>query len=715
MRRRLLFLILAIVAGGLALAPRGGGPSAESLIAAARKYDARILRDTWGVPHVFGKTDSDAAYGLGYAHAEDDFKTIEEGLLLVRGKLASLQGKEAAPGDYMVQLLRVWDLIDAQYQSDLSPEVRAICEAYADGVNHYAALHPAQVHRGVLPFTGKDIVAGFVFKGPFFYGLDNQVKRLFDTKAERKVSKKVADVGDFIRRGTPLGSNAFAVGPGRTPDGKTLLNINSHQPWEGPVAWYEAHVHSEEGWDMVGGTFPGAPLILLGHNRYLGWAHTVNSPDLADTYVLEMNPENPNQYKFDGEWRDLEVRQAPIKVKLWGPFWWTVYREALWSVYGPAVRQEKGVCALRYAGREDIRQVEQWWNMNKARNFEEWRSAMQMRAIPSLNALYADCKGTVYYLYNARFPIRAEGYDWRQSLPGNTSETLWKEYLPFDKLPQVLNPPSGFVISCNNTPFNTTTGEGNPKPEDFSKTLGIETHMTNRSLRALELFGADKSITSETFYSYKYDVAYSKESDVAKAVRDLSEAPPSEDPIIQEGTEIIRKWDLRTNPENTAAAIALIAIQPDPDGGHRGGDVSHMRENIRKYGPVLKEKHGRMDVPWGEVNRLIRGNVDVPVGGGPDVLRGLYSLFERNGALYGFEDGTVEGKGGDSYILLASWDKEGKVSSQSIHQFGSATQDVNSPHYSDQAPVFARQEMKPVWMDEEEIRKHLEREYRPGE
>jgi penicillin amidase/acyl-homoserine-lactone acylase len=717
-RKRYVLVLVLIAAAILTFSPPRRVHNPTQYIVRGQSYDVRILRDTWGVPHIFGKTDADAAYGLGYAQAEDDFRTLLEGVLRVRGELATLQGKEAAPVDFMVKLLRIWDTLDKRYESDLSPEARAICEAYADGANHYAALHLDRVPNGSLPFTGKDIVAGFIFKGPFFFGLDNRVKELFGDTRRREVSAKSAslDPSDPVKKGIPIGSNAFAVVPGRTPDGKTHLAINSHQPWEGPVAWYEAHLHSEEGWNCVGGTFPGAPVILVGHNPNLGWAHTVNSPDLVDIYVLEINPENSNQYRFDGEWRDLEVREVGVKVKLWGPISWTFKQEALWSEYGPTVRRDHGVYSIRYPGREDIRQVEQWYRMNKAANLDEWMEALKMRAIPSLNCVYGDREGNIGYLYNAHLPIRAEGYDWEQYLPGDTSETLWTEYLDFDDLPQIWNPESGFVISCNNSPFRTTTGAGNPDPNDYSATLGIEKHMTNRSLRALEQFGGDNSITEEEFYSYRADLSYSTQSEVARGIQDLREAPLPEDPLLAECVGIIRSWNLSTDRENTAATISLIGLQPDPDGGYRAKSIEGIYENLRKYAPILKAKHGRLDVPWGEFNRLNRGDKDLPLDGGPDTLRAIYSLFEREGTLFGFEDdGRVEGKGGDSYILMVTWDENGEVRSNSIHQFGSATLDPDSPHYSDQAVLFAKKEYKPVWFTEEEIRANLEREYRPGE
>ena len=682
---------------------------ARALLAAAKERDVRILRDTWGVPHIFGATDADTAFGLGYAHAEDDFGTIQDTLLADRGEVSSVKGRESAPLDYLVHLFRVREVVDENYEKDLSPEARAVCDAYAEGVNLYAALHPKEVVKnGLFPATGKDVVAGFVLKVPFFYMLDRTVREIFEPVRKRPVSTKspTAAAEAFFTQGAEIGSNAFAVGPSRSADGRTRLGVNSHQPWTGPVTWYEAHLHSEEGMDIVGGTFPGCPIILHGQNRNLGWAHTVNLPDLADIYVLEINPDNPNQYKFDGQWRDLEVSKARITVRTFGPIRWTVEREVLGSVYGPAVRQPHGVYAIRYAGYGDIRSVEQWYRMGKAHNFDEWIEAMRMRAIPSFNVVYADREGNIYYVYNALLPLRAEGYDWKQYLPGNTSETLWKEFLPFEKLPQIKNPASGFVISCNNTPFRTTIGPENPKPEEYSATLGIETRMTNRALRALELFGADDSITEEEFCAYKYDVSYSKNSQAAELLRKILDAPRSDDPVVNEAVDVLHAWDLRTNLENRGTAIAVLTMEPIVRAELFGGPSPDLMTTLTAKAHLLKDTYGRIDVPWGEVNRIRRGTVDVGASGGPDVLRAIY------GAL---QNGKLIGNDGDSYILFASWGTDGKVFSRSIHQFGSATLDEKSVHYADQLPLFVACKTKPVWFDEAEIRANLEREYRPGD
>ncbi|WP_456425217.1 acylase [Rhodocaloribacter sp.] len=702
---RTLFFLLALVAGLMWLNARETLP--PGLADAAARYDARILRDAWGVPHVFGKTDADAAYGLAYAHAEDDFATIQGALLAARGRLASVYGQEAAPNDYMVHLLRVWDVVAGGYPR-LDSTTRALCEAYADGLNHYAALHPDAALPSLYPVTGRDVVAGFVHKLPLFFGIDRVLRELFGDERARDVSPRSEAAAWTRFSDRRLGSNAFAVAPSRTADGSTFLAVNSHQPWTGPVAWYEAHLHSEEGWDVVGATFPGAPLMLHGHNPDLGWAHTVNTPDLIDVYVLDVDPENPDRYRFDGVWRTLEKREAPIEVKLWGPFSWTFKREVLWSVYGPVVRRPHGVYALRFAGFGEVGQVQQWYRMNKARTFEAWRQAMAARAVPMFNTVYADRRGRIYYVYNARLPVRSENYDWRAYLPGDTSETLWTETLPFDALPQVLDPASGFLQSTNGSPFRATLGPDNPDPTAFSSTFGIEADkMTNRGLRALALFGADDAITWDAFVTYKYDVTYAPESRVARMRRQLLQAPVPADTLTRRALAEIRKWDLRADSANTRAAPALLTFRPYVEAYGTTVPADTLMRRLRRAAGLLRAHFGTLTPPWKDVNRLRRGDVDLGLGGAPDVLRAV------NGTLQ--PDGRFAGTAGDSYILLVAWDAEGRVRSESIHQFGSATLDASSPHYADQARLFVRNERKPVWRGEAEIRAHLERAYRPGE
>jgi acyl-homoserine-lactone acylase len=332
-----LVLILLGAAVFLIVSDRLGQPTPPdpaSLIAKAARYNARIERDNFGVPHITGPRDADVAFGMAFAHSEDDFATIQQVALAVRGQLAATEGPKAAVTDYLVRIFRVWETVDAKYETDLPPDLRRVLEAYADGVNYYAALHPDQVMRGLLPFTGKDVVAGFVFKLPFFYGLDHTLMKLTSSAGRQSISNSGKSAFLWTDAPVPVGSNAVAVAPSRSADGATRLLVNSHQPYTGPVSWYEAVLDSGEGWHVAGGFFPGSPFMLHGHNQHLGWANTVNGPDLVDVYKLVINPANTNQYRLDGQWREFQKSDAALRVKILGPLVWTVHREVLWAEQG---------------------------------------------------------------------------------------------------------------------------------------------------------------------------------------------------------------------------------------------------------------------------------------------------------------------------------------------------------------------------------------------
>ena len=667
-------------------------PDPALLIAKAANYDVRIRRDSWGVPHILGRTDADVAFGLGFAHSEDDFATIQEVALATRGQLAASEGVKGATTDYLVRLFRVWETVNARYEKDLPADVRKVAESYADGVNYYAALHPDKVTAGLLPLTGKDIVAGFVFKTPFFYGLDSMLRKLN------------TDTG-----GKPLpeiGSNGLAVGPLRSADGATRLLVNSHQPYEGPVSWYEVVLQSGEGWHVAGGLFPGSPVMLHGHNEHLGWANTVNAPDLADIYTLRINPANDNQYLLDGKWRDFERSDAAIRVKLFGPLIWTFHRDVLYAAQGPVFKTDHDVFAVRYAGMNEVRQLLQYFRLNKARTLDEWKTAMRLQALPSINYIYADEKGNIGYVYNGQFPVRREGIDWKGFIPGDRSDLIWHAYVPFDKIPQIWNPRSDFVFNSNNTPFQATAPADDLKPSDFSPTLGIQTDMTNRAWRALETFGADTAITAEKFRAYKFDLAYSVHSNIARMIAEILATDPHGNEDLIAAQRILRNWDRKTDIHDRGAALAVLmgvrAAPEEPGGPWKEPPVLALRQAMT----ILKEHFGRLDPEWGDVNRFRRGKLDLPVDGGPDVYRAVYGKQR--------DDGTLTAVDGDTFIMFVTWDKNGKLSSQSIHQFGSATLDASSPHYADQTPLFVAMKLKPVWFTEAELKGHIEADYRPG-
>jgi acyl-homoserine-lactone acylase len=677
-------------------------PDRATLIAQAAHYHARIQRDHFGVPHISGPTDPDVAFGLAFAHCEDDFATIQDAALIARGQLASVQGAKAAVTDYLIRLLRVRETVTSHYDKDLPADARAVLSAYADGVNYYAALHPERVERGLLPMTGRDVAAGFVFRTPFFYGLDHVFGKVM---APAPKAARVAQTQYSMTGALPIGSNGIAVAPSKSADGATRLLVNSHQPYVGPVAWYEAVLDSGEGWHVAGGFFPGSPFMLHGHNAHLGWANTVNAPNLATVYRLDVNPANPDQYRLDGEWKSFEKGDAAIRVKIWGPLIWTVHRPLKWSLQGPVFNTDHGVFAVRYAGMDEVRQSLQYYRLNKAANREEWLAAMGLQALPSINYVYADEKGNIGYVYNGQFPVRAEGRDWTEVQPGDRSDLIWHGYLPFDRVPQIWNPKSGYVFNSNNTPFEATAPQDNLKASDFSSTMGIQTDMTNRAYRAQETFGADPAITAEAFRNYKFDLAYSERSNIAREIAEVLAIDPGSDTDLKSAQTLLKEWDRRTNAGSRVAALAvLMSTEAAHSDSHPDvPPIDALRHAITK----LKTHFGRIDPEWGQVNRIRRGNLDLGIDGGPDTYRAVYGVAQP--------DGTLSAAAGDTLIMFVTWDKSGALSSESINQFGSATLDSHSPHYADQTPLFVAMKTKPVLFTQSQLAGNVETDYQPGE
>jgi penicillin amidase/acyl-homoserine-lactone acylase len=721
--RRLLLLLIVVL---LAVSVFAFWPFPDRLgylSADADAYDVEILRDTWGVPHVFGVTDADAAFGLAYAHAEDDFLTIQQGLVAARGDLSKVYGMDGTANDYMVALLRIWEVMDAQYET-LSPEVIAICEAYAAGLNLYAAQHPSEAFRGTFPVTGKDVVAASVHKSPLFFGLDGVLGRLFEqVNSEEGVLNGAAFAWQpYLASPTGIGSNTFAVSPSRTSDGSTFFAVNSHQPWTGPVAWYEAHVHSEAGWNATGALFPGMPVITHGHNENLAWAFTVNSPDLIDVYELTLNPDNQEQYLLDGEWRDFQKWQTTIEVNLvalaglgdeyFGQLNIPISQDVYWSAHGPVLRNENEAYAMRYSGYGVVGIYEQLYLMNRAGDVREWLNALAHPGLPMFNVGYADKEGNIGYVYNALMPDRDPAFDWSENLPGDTSAAIWTEYVRVSDMPMVWNPSVGFIQNANSTPYKTTGTDEDPQESDFSPTFGIETKMTNRALRLTELFSADEQVTWEAFKRYKYDMGFSADSSMPTLIN-LITRNSFDDPNERKAARLLADWNLQTTPDSLGASIAILTLNYLRDyasfsvSGFVDADISQEAAvaAFKDAVATLMTDHGKVAVAWSQVNRVQRGLVDLGIGGAPDVPHAVYGNLN--------EQGRFVGIAGDSSIMLVRWDAMGNLSSESVHQFGSATLDASSPHYSDQVPLFVGRQLRPVWFSEADIRANLERAYRP--
>ncbi|MGB3625888.1 MAG: acylase [Henriciella sp.] len=707
-----LVLLLAVVAAGVWLwDPIGSNPPADELAAAASSYDAEIIRDTWGVPHIYGARDADVAFGVAYAHAEDDYETIQEVVAATRGNLARYKGAGAAPTDYIVALLGVWDTIDARYDSDVAADVKAVAEAYAAGLNLYASQNPETTWAGLAPFTGEDVVAGFIFKTPFFYGLDGTLLELFGDERRAEIALDPSagrEAFHAVPKGQPeRGSNAFAVSPDRSGDGVTRLLINSHQPMTGPVAWYEAHLVSEEGLDITGGIFPGTPLILHGFNRDVGWANTVNKPDLADVYRLEINPEDANQYRLDGEWTRFETETVTIPVGLWGPFAFKAKRTLKHSQHGPVIEADHGTYAIRYAGRGEIGQLEQYYRLNQAGNLEDFLDAMSLNALPSINYIYADRHGDIAFVHNGQYPDRLEGWDWQKDLPGDRSDLIWEGYRGFADVPKLINPESGFLFNSNNTPYAATDGPDNLEADDFPQAMGLQENQTSRSLRIIELTDGETPIGRDALLAIKFATRYAEGSQADEVVAAVLAEDWSDDAELEAAARHLAAWDLDMSADSRHAALGGLTVMREITAQFTGLEPPPPAQAFRDAVDYLNTHYGRIDPEWGEINRLVRGETDLPVDGGPDTLRAIYPAEIR-------DDGKLHASAGDTWIALVEWDEDGDQTASVIHQFGSATLDESSPHYNDQAPLFAGKECRPALLDRADVEANATRTYRPG-
>ena len=666
---------------------------------ATPQYSATITRDVFGVPHVHGATDADAAFGLAYAQADDDITNILSTIDLARAGSGLKNGRDGAIADYLIKALEIRELVEERYEEDLSSEVKAVLEGFVAGLNYWMSLNLDRNIKDYYPVNKVDLVSSFAIQNLFFAGIDSAIKELMN--APKEVSEAELDKGGESRKVASLvaGSNAFALNSNKTSDGKTRLVINSHQPLDGPVAWYEAHISSDEGWNMMGGLFPGAPFVFVGFNESLGWGMTVNGPDLTDAFKLTINPENKNQYLLDGKWENFDIKNIKLPVKLLGPISWTFNREAKFSEHGLVLETESGSYALKFAGMKEIRQPDQWFRMNKAQNKDQWLEAMKMRAIISFNAVYADKEDNIMLLHNTAGPIRNEAYDWKQPVDGTNSTLIWNEITPFDEIPLLINPNSGWIVSANQDPFRASSVKDNLKRSDFSKTLGIETKMTNRAYRVIEIFDNDKKFTEQDLLDAKFDNEYSKESRSIKYLQNVL-AQEYEDQEFQEAQAVLNAWDLKTDNNNRSAALGVCILSEEWRAFMNRIDAPSSKEMFKKCIDELNDAFGRVDPLWSEVNMLIRGDLSLPIQGGPDTLRAVYGRPQ--------DDGILKAVAGDGLVVSLSWDSDGNQESQSIHQYGSATQDSSSKHYDDQVQLFVDEKMKPTFFDKLELEKNTE-------
>lgn len=673
--------------------------------------NVEIVRDMWGVPHIFGKSDADVAYGLAWATCEDDFETLQHLLLASNGRLGEVTGKNGVILDFMGHIAQVKTQVDELYEGSFSAEYLAYLQAYVDGINKYAENNPGEILRkNLFPIDDKDVLQANTLTLVLLTSVYVEIQQVF-SRSISLFEKNLTYDGNL-----PDGSNAFAFNKNKTKDGHTYLAINSHQPLEGLFSWYEAHLVSEEGMNILGGTFPGGASAFLGVNEHLGWAATLNHPDLCDVYKLEMHPKKKLMYKFDDGYEKLEVVKAKAKVKL-GPIRLPITKKFYRSKHGIVLKNKDGYYALRFPANLDIAGSEQLYWMNKAKSFDEFNEILAEGHFAGTNNVYADGEGNIQYISLGQFPYRDPSYDWLSVLPGNTSKTLWEpKFHPFSDLARYVNPSSGYVFNTNGTPFFATSPEDNIDPLTINKTFGYQdpTKMNNRTIRSRDLIGQYDKVNWEDFKAIKYDQGFNENFETFNVnnMSLIAALSVEKYPDLKEALEVINSWDHSADVDDENAALIVFTfnnlteiimstgMQYESNSFTEEEYVKALRSAVKH----MKKHFGTLKVKLGDVQKHVRGDKELPMGGAPDVLAAIMSKPHKNGKLKTFV--------GESFIMLVDFDESGTPRIETVNAFG-ASNKPDSPHYTDQMELWTQQKTKSMTLNREEVYKNAEQIYHP--
>jgi len=696
-----------------------------------------IYRDTYGVPHIYGPTDASCVFGYAYAQAEDNFWQVEDSYIRALGRASEVYGERTINDDLLNHALEIPRLARAEYDRS-SPRIREISAALTDGFNYYLARNPAVKPRLITQFEPWMVFAFnrlalyqlFIFgkSGLKMDEIRSAVREADSDAPAGRSSGSNLSITDLYESSDGMeavvGSNMWTITPAKSATGHTMLLINPHQPFFGPGQWYEGHVHSGEGWNMSGASFFGSGFPTIGHNDVLGWSHTVNDPDITDTYIEKFDdPKNPLAYRYGDGYRTATEWSDTIKVKTAKGMDAKTYKFRK-THHGPivAVRDGKPL-ALRMAKLEEGGMIEEWYMMGKSRSMAEFKTVLSRGAIPMFNCMYADRDGNIFYIYNGAVPRRSTTFDWAKPVDGSNPETDWQGYHAVSELPQLTNPKSGFMQNCNQTPF-TTTSEGNPTKETFPTYMTRETDnarakISRRILSGQEKFdfeqwtraGLDTRILESETYIPLLVAQWEKlkAADAARAEK-LSAAIAD-----------LKAWDHLSTFESVPMTLFTLWFE-------RASRLRAAGKKIEELGiPALEEvisglerDWGTWRVAWGEINRLQRiqsgGELEtfsdqkesLPIAGAPGPVGVVNNFYTRP------EKGQKRryGVAGTSFVSVVEFGP--KVQARSLLVFGQSG-DPQSPHHFDQAKLYSKREFKPAWFTLDEIKAHSERTYHPGE
>ena len=685
-----------------------------------------IIRTAHGVPHIRAENLRAAGYALAWLQCEDYGSRTALSVLAAKAQLALVNGsRDNIESDFLSQPLRTRAI---QTYHLLDQETRDVYDGFAAGLNRYIELHSSEFPSAMpRDFSGYDVAAvetgrASLGKARAFLAKVNPSPSPTPTPERPSSDEGVIDSMD--------GSNAWAFAPSRTRSGKAILLRNPHLAWN--AGYYEAHLTVPGIVDFYGDFRIGGPFIVIGgFNRYLGWSTTNNSQDLSEVYALDVDPKIPDHYLFDGtslalarELRTVTFRNGEGLSTETREFWLTPLGPVIWRANGK-------IYIVKTAGEGEFRVGEQLLRMMRATSLNEWKDAMKLRARVTSNFTYADRAGNIYFIWNASLPLLPQptGGD-ASATPAHTMRDVWTRYVPFESLPQVLNPKGGYIHNENDSPHFTNVKEPidiknaypNFEPPDLSL----------RGQLAIQLIGGDNKVTLEDVvrlkHNYRMLLADRVKADLISAVK--AQQPTGE---VASAIALLEQWDNTAAPESKGAALFEIwwadysGLRPpnrtpfpdekrfakvwsasDPLNTPRGlVDPARAVASFTWAVTETARRYGSWNVAWGDVHRVRRGNVDVPVGGCASSMGCFRALaFTRE------VDGKLAASGGDGWILAVEFDETPRA--LSVLAYGESPR-RDSPWFADQAEMFAKGQLKPVAFTARDIEAQAVVRYRPGE
>lgn len=688
-----------------------------------------IIRDRWGIPHIYGKTDADAVFGLLYAECEENFEKVEQNYLNVLGRNSEIKGQSSLYDDLLIRLIEDSTAAIQDYKN--APEnFKKLLNAFADGINYYLYLNPG-VKPKVLshfepwyPLMFTDGSVGAIMTGGIRVG---ELKDFYD-----KSSISQGEYQGPLSEISETGSNGFTISPSLSANGKALLYINPHVPFYFRM---EVDMNSEEGLHAYGAVTWGQFFIYQGFNEHCGWMHTSSYADVADIYKETIKKNGKKFfYRYENQWIPLLTKKQKIAYKSPEGIKIGVF-QVYYTGHGPILASRNGKWLSLKAVNQSYTALLESWKITKARNLEEYKKAMELLSNISNNTLYADDQGNTAFWYGNFMPKRDPRYDWTQPVNGETKLTEWKGLHPLSEIVQVINPASGYIQNCNATPF-TCSGFSSPLKENYPVYMAPD-GQNYRGLNAMRLFKNARNFTIDSLIQIGYNRYLSAFDDM---IPDLLNAYDSNQDTsyfeIEDAVETLRNWDRISSArsEETSLAItwASALIQdflPKPESDEQSTYFTLRLQKMMKSIPPktlleylkntchkLEGEYSTWQIPWGNINRYQRPDDGISFNDTlPFLPSGLAS--SQFGELASFQSRTFNtdyryGYSGNSFIAAVEFGD--KIRAKSLITGGQSF-NPKSPHFTDQAEMFLNGHFKNVLFYKEDVLKNIERQYHPGE